>query len=411
MLKKSFFPLIPLFILSFLLTVLAPPVAAREIPENIKKLLGKTDALLVTDAKGKTVYAWNKDSPMIPASTLKILTALVALEVLGPSYRFVTEFYTSEKDYLKMKGYGDPLLISEVMDKMAAEIPQKDGDFHRLMLDDTYFSPMIHIPGTGTTDNPYDSPVGALCANFNTVNFKKGKNNKLESAEPQTPLVAFAEKIIKAEKPAQGRVLLTQRQGQATLYAGHLFAWFWEKHQKKPFIDIIRGHVIPSDDLYFRFKSPYTLEEVIRKFLKYSQNFSTNQVLLAMGAHSLGAPATREKGVRVLRDYSRDFLGLDGLGLVEGSGLSGKNRLTTVQMMAILKKFTPWRGLMPWKRNVAYKTGSLSGVRAMSGYVEGKNGRVQYRFVIFSNTHGKSAKKIFNTVLKSLNRPETAGRW
>jgi D-alanyl-D-alanine carboxypeptidase len=74
-------------------------------------LLGNQDAVLVADAKGRILFSKDADKKLVPASSLKILTALVALHYLGPDYRFTTEFYLDKNLNLKIKGYGDTLFI------------------------------------------------------------------------------------------------------------------------------------------------------------------------------------------------------------------------------------------------------------------------------------------------------------
>ncbi|MBW2643777.1 MAG: D-alanyl-D-alanine carboxypeptidase, partial [Deltaproteobacteria bacterium] len=81
----------------------------------LKKLLGNQDAVLVADPQGRVVFSKNADIQLVPASVLKIFTALVAFHYLGPEYRFATEFYKDQDSNLKVKGYGDPLLISETL--------------------------------------------------------------------------------------------------------------------------------------------------------------------------------------------------------------------------------------------------------------------------------------------------------
>ena len=61
-------------------------------PSNLQALIGNRDALFVTDPYGSIIFSKNADKKLVPASTLKIFTALVALHYLGSDYRFRTEF-------------------------------------------------------------------------------------------------------------------------------------------------------------------------------------------------------------------------------------------------------------------------------------------------------------------------------
>ena len=45
------------------------------------------------DDKGNALVAQNADKPFVPASVTKIVTAWLAMEVLGGDYRFQTSFY------------------------------------------------------------------------------------------------------------------------------------------------------------------------------------------------------------------------------------------------------------------------------------------------------------------------------
>ena len=73
----------------------------------------------MADSGGHIVLAKNAAEKRMPASILKIFTSLVALHYLGDDYRFPTEFYLDKQSNLKIKGYGDPLLISEVISKIS----------------------------------------------------------------------------------------------------------------------------------------------------------------------------------------------------------------------------------------------------------------------------------------------------
>ena len=169
------------FIISILTVAIIVPVplnARQELP--CMNRITSTDALIVAGPDGQILCKKNESKKCIPASTLKLLTALTAIHHLGAGYRFQTEFYMDDDQNLKVKGYGDPLLISEVLDAIAVILARKTEGFRDVLLDDSYFASHIEVPGCDNTTNPYDAPIGALCANFNTVDDIKGR---LESAD------------------------------------------------------------------------------------------------------------------------------------------------------------------------------------------------------------------------------------
>ena len=119
--------------------------------DDLHNLVGNQDAVLVADSKGGILFSKNADQQLIPASTLKILTALVALDYLGPDHRFVTEFYLDQEDNLIVKGYGDPLLVSEALVQiatvLATRLHSRKKRINDLVLDASYFDDPIVIPG------------------------------------------------------------------------------------------------------------------------------------------------------------------------------------------------------------------------------------------------------------------------
>src|SRR3954467_2999665 len=84
--------------------------------------LAPSGLVLVTDEKGNELVAQNADKPFVPASVAKIATAWLALEVLGPDYRFETRFYLDRDRVLYIRGGGDPFLISEELAQLASAL-------------------------------------------------------------------------------------------------------------------------------------------------------------------------------------------------------------------------------------------------------------------------------------------------
>ena len=80
---------------------------------------GQRDALLLAAPDGQITVARNHHTPLVPASILQILSALVSLKYLGEDFRYCTEVYVTPQQDLRIKGFGDPLLTSEVMAQWA----------------------------------------------------------------------------------------------------------------------------------------------------------------------------------------------------------------------------------------------------------------------------------------------------
>ncbi len=194
---------------------------------DVLSQVGVQDAVLVTGGEGEVLISKNAEKRLIPASIIKILTSLVAIHYFGPDYRFPTEFYLGDGGELKIKGYGDPLLVSESVQAMAGMLAERIEKVEGLVLDDSFFEKPLEIAGTAAgSEEPYDAPNGALSVNFNTVHFKTSAAGKYASAEPQTPLVPIARKRIRSSSTTAGRIVLASDGDEITRYAGQLFRHF-----------------------------------------------------------------------------------------------------------------------------------------------------------------------------------------
>ncbi len=147
-------------------------------------ITGAEVGYLVTDLDtGATVAAANADKAFIPASTLKVVTALAALETLGPGHRFNTSVHVSDetsgkltadgtlKGDLWLKGGGDPLLA--VQDLLALAQQLRDGGLKRVsgrfLYDESALQPAPQIAPAQPHAAPYNPAVSALSLDFNRV--------------------------------------------------------------------------------------------------------------------------------------------------------------------------------------------------------------------------------------------------
>ncbi len=367
--------------------------------DSFKKLLGKNDSLLISEIhSNKHLIRIHADQMLTPASILKLFTALVAMNALGEDYHFHTDFFSDPHKNLKIKGYGDPLIISETIPEMIHQIGDQIPEINNIILDDTHFQSPIIIPGaTKNSTQPYDAPNGSLCVNFNTVFFKKDRNGAYVSAEPQTPLLPFVLDRIARSSLDQGRIILSDNNQEHILYAGYIFKHFLER--KVPVKGIIQQGIIDrnQDTLILRYRSPQSLQEIIRKMLYYSSNFTANQILIAAGAAKHGEPGTLAKGIQVAQKYAATHRGLSEIQFQEGSGLSTLNRLSASMMGQILKEFFPYRNLLKKEGRELYKTGTLTGVRSRAGYLQTRTGKL-LSFVVILNSNPNSMENIMRQI-------------
>src|SRR5712691_6389247 len=189
--------------------LLLPAPALAGVKENVAALAPQ-GLVLVMDANGNELVAQNADAPFVPASVTKIVTAWLAMEVLGGDYRFETKFYLDDKRMLYVRGGGDPFLISEELEPLATELVAAIGKepITGIVLDASYYPSDLRIPGIEDTAEAYDALNSALAVNFNTISaVRSGKT--VRSAEQQTPITPLAISEFQARGPqGRGRISL-----------------------------------------------------------------------------------------------------------------------------------------------------------------------------------------------------------
>ena len=369
------------------------PKLKAKLNQRLNQLIGPRDAALLASPQGKLILSRHCQNLLIPASTLKILTALIAINHFGLDYRFATDFYLDADHNLKIKGYGDPLIVSESLAEIALRLTHHIAYIQDIIIDDSYFDKAIVIPGKNKSLQPYDAPNGALCVNFNTVTFKKIQDRYV-SAEKQTPLLPFALAKAKSSGLKQGRIMLVGKKDESLLYAGELIQYFLKQAGIQMTGKIRRGRINQNaDKLIFHYLSQFSLDQVIARLMKFSNNFIANQLFLTAGAVVFGSPATLVKGVKVADAFVHNQLGLNAVTMVEGSGLSIKNRISAESMLIVLNRFRPFYTLLRHEKKEYFKTGTLSDVRARVGFLEDNLGR-HFAFVVLLNTPGKTTKQI-----------------
>jgi D-alanyl-D-alanine carboxypeptidase/D-alanyl-D-alanine-endopeptidase (penicillin-binding protein 4) len=378
-----------------------------------------------------------------PASTMKLVTTLAGLELLGPQYQWRTDALASapvrdgvlEGD-LTVRGRGDPEFVIENLWLLTqrlrgAGVREIRGD---LVLDRSAFAPVAHDPAAfdGESLRPYNAGPDALLLNFKAVslNFEPQPDGSVRVwALPALAGTAVPASVRGAEGPCndwRGRLGADFADPARLRFAGafpiscgprvwHLslldptryfeavFRALWEGSGGG-----LRGRVregaAPADARVLATQESRALAEVIRDINKFSNNVMARQLFLTLALEGRGAPARVEQARAVVGDW----LGGRGVAAGEvvldnGSGLSRSERITPLAMGRLLSG--AWQSpLMPEfvaslplvgvdgtmrKRNGAagsahIKTGQLADARAIAGYVLAASGR-RYAVVGFIN--------------------------
>lgn len=362
---------------------------------------------------GEPVFVY-RPGRYVPASIVKLATALAAFHELGPHYRFRTEVFR-DGDVLYLRGYGDPFLVSEEW-ALIADALAGAGHFARpieaLVLDGSAFAPGLEVDGATDSANPYDARLGALVANFNTVFVAVDAAGRVASAEPQTPLTPLARRLGRALPPGKHRINFTAEGIPGIRYAGELARAVFEDAGASIQGPAREGRVPPGLEPVLVHRSSRTLREVVAAMMEFSNNFIANQLVLTMALEHEGEPARLEPGIARVRRYLERELGLapEAFTLREGAGLSRNNRVGLTAMLRIVDAFHPWAGLLkPYGKaplRVPGKTGTLTGVYTLAGFLPAPPG-VRRPFVIMLNQPRHTRGAVFRRIARAYAEPAT----
>ncbi len=411
-------------------------------------------------ALGVVVHELNADrnlvdvqsaQPFAPASLMKLVTTAAALDMLGPTYSWRTQVLsaaTLRGDVLDgdlvIRGGGDPRLTIEHLWLMLRQLRQRGVREIRgnLVLDRSAFQLDAGDPAAfdGDPDRPYNALPDALLLNYKALTFRFLPDEKagLVRLGMEPPLAQWS---VAAPQLAGGdcqdwRANLHMHPGQHGLafdgsyplscgerslawhawnlspdqYFGAVFRRIWRELGGSLQGQVQSGPTPDNAQPLVEWRSP-PLIEIIRDINKYSNNVMARHVFLTLGAERQGLPGTVQKGAMTVQAWMADKgMGIQGLQLENGSGLSRNERIAPATLAQLLN--WAWQGpLMPEYfsslplagqdgtmrnrlRNAAsmahIKTGSLSDVRGIAGYVQASSGR-RYVVVAIVNHPGASA--------------------
>lgn len=375
----------------------AKNATARTGEQAIRQLV-TCGTVILNDEQGNQLLAIDGEKRYMPASTIKVLTSLVALKLLGEDYHFTTKFFTNSRGELAIKGYGDPFLVSDEIRLIARNL-RKQGitAVTDIVLDESAFVEDLTIPGIATTTNPYDALNGALLVNFNTINIAKDPAGTVRSGEKETPLTPMAIAKARTLKPgATERVNLSAQRLDCFTYAGELFTVLLREQGI-----VVRGDSVRLAAVDSSWRCIYThyntraLSEVIVGLLKYSNNFIANQLFLTIGIEKHGGEASLKKSADLFNEViASQFPAIaQDLTMVEGSGISRSTQITGTAMTALMEQFKPYSSLLTPKKGHPVKSGTLTGAYNYAGYIKTEKGLRS--FVILLNQPNNNRDAIF----------------
>lgn len=422
--------------------------------------------IYVADAKtGKKIFGHNDQIGLAPASTQKIFTSAAAFELLGKDYRYKTELGykgkingNSIEPWVIVVGSGDPTFGSwrwkethdtVILKKFGAAIKRagitnigggilsNESKFsHQAIPDGWIWQDIGNYYGAGAyainwKENQYDlhlqsgSNVGDpvkivdseaanednLVNELRTAAKGSGDNAYLyfETAENRSPLIRGTIPVNEKRFSISGAspdpvsdfiILLSIYMASYPIpvapYEGHSRDHVSRDKEELAKLKIIATHLSPTfDSMNYYFMR--------RSINLYGEAFVKTIALEKEGLGDTG------KGISIIRDFW-SALGIEksAIHIIDGSGLSPQNRVTTEAQVKVLQyaRTRPWfqsfYHSLPEFNGMKMKSGSIGGARAFAGYHKAKNGR-EYTFSIIVNNYDGSAGDVVKKMYRVLD--------
>ncbi len=374
-------------------SVVAAPIAGRRLVSELAALAGRLppSSCLVVDGPDVR-FSHRGDQGVVPASTQKLLTAVAALEVLDPETRFRTVVRAGAEPGadgavagdLVLVGGGDPLLATAGymsrfrrqpqlftdLDSLAAAIVEAgvrriDG---AVVGDEGRYDRQRYLPSWPRRYIDQDSigPASALIVNDGFARYPTASDRSVElepAADPAAETAAELTRLLEARGVAvQG----TPRSGAA-----------------------------PPSGVELASIESAPLVDIVGQLLRESDN-ETGELLLKELGRAAGSPTTTG-GAAVVSDV----VDHPGATVVDGSGLSLDDRVTCDLLVGLLRRpstaevvgaHLPVAGETgtlaerfdgtPLERVLRAKTGSLTSVASLAGFVEDDDPPLAFALVV-----------------------------
>lgn len=366
------------------------------------------------------------------------------------AYRDPKMHGTTVDGSLYVKGFGDPTLTDEQVFGFVNEvalhgITEVTGD---LVLDESFFDSVYEGPGWEQEhgDRSYAPSMGALAVNFGTFTVRVLPGTSIGSEAqvlvwPDIPSIEISSSASTGGDDARSRIMIGTSKGEGTkalvsvrgavgiddpegvtvyrrayhptLYAGEHIRKMLEMRGVK-----IKGKTkigtVAKNAVTVAVHESWPLADVVSVLNKFSNNFIAEQILKTLGAEIGGQPGTWQKGCDVAGQFLADIgIPKGSYVLGNGSGLNDVNRFTPEQLTMILEAMykryevqaeyvsslavagasgtiTSRFANAPAQLKLRAKTGSLTGVSALSGYVSTRDQKVLAFSIMLNGYSGRT---------------------
>ncbi|ACR79581.1 MULTISPECIES: D-alanyl-D-alanine carboxypeptidase/D-alanyl-D-alanine-endopeptidase [Kosmotoga] len=370
-----------IFLIFILLTTSIFGDTVRELVDNFDGFVG----IYVEDIEtGEIITQYNATKLFTPASVTKLFTLLAALENLGLEYTYKTKFYLIGEDF-GVKGSGDPTIYVSTLHDIIAKIVEdkKIVEINNIILDDRLFD-RKEIYGRGWMWDDPNPMIGALT-------IKGPSYPSISSGIDQYTLTRKFFETLKSTFEELG----------VSVKGEMVVKYISKKHE-------------PA---YIHESKP--LREILKSMIEVSDNQVAEQIFRTVGAKVLKKGTINNSIAALIRTVkSVTEYGVNDFTITDGPGLSRYNLVSPKLVVEILKHMYKKYGdtlldILSYSKNdgtikgrfdfeVWGKTGTLTGVSGLAGFMKTKSGKMVV-FSLFENNFSKSktdAKGFENSILE-----------
>jgi D-alanyl-D-alanine carboxypeptidase/D-alanyl-D-alanine-endopeptidase (penicillin-binding protein 4) len=415
-------------------------------------------------------YAHGSSQLVNPASVAKVFTTGLALQKLESTYRFKTGFHADSEPVdgvlngaLYIKGSGDPAFLSADLWASLRQLRTQGVDVINgpVVLDDSAFTEQMPSLGLAEEEAFDDAPhrayhaqPDALLLNFGamSIDLKVNENNVVVVPEEAPRDWAFVSEInltagacgawkngmsVDFSKPGRNVVVTVKgnyprRCGQQRLpIRVPAQDWLWESWVKEIWLQlggnfagpqggkVIKGVTPPSTiALYTHYGKP--LSDLIKQINKWSSNVMARHLELAVAGTPQAFNAQLKDWLKLQGISANDWFFENGSGLSRNTRIDAKGLAEFLRNMAARSDFPDFLASFPRAgvdgtlhrrvNNVdgfAYlKTGSLSGVRSLGGYLRDREGQLWAVGILVKSPRAHDSWAPMETLLEFLYRAE-----
>ncbi|WP_459251793.1 D-alanyl-D-alanine carboxypeptidase/D-alanyl-D-alanine endopeptidase [Paraburkholderia metrosideri] len=329
------------------------------------------------------IVALNAGKPMMPASTMKLVTTYSGLSILGPDYRWRTSAYADGTldangvlhGNLYIQGTGDPKLVPEELIDLVQKIHKAgiNGVEGALVLDKRYFDASTRDlpPFDDDATAPYNVGPDPLLYAFKSLSFTLTPSPDGSVAVDVLPALSQLQidnQMRAVNGPCRGdaasvsptvtpqpngtvvasftgdysvrcgpRTINVAVLDHSAFFAGGFLA-LWQQ-TGGTFSGTTREGAVPVGARLVATHQGPVLSDIVRDINKFSNNTMARNLFLTIGATEERPPATPEKSARAIEAFlRRDSIDMEYLTLDNGSGLSRDEHITALSLADLLQR-------------------------------------------------------------------------